>query len=653
MLVRRRYDMTYVQRLSANGNRVPFAGGAQPNTSRQPSPPGSVLDGTAYTKVVSSMPRAPHTALLPIIALCAGLIGLAVLEYRWTAEIARAERDRLRAGMRAAAARFVDDLRRELVGLLPALRPVPFSVHDDAARYARQVEEWAAYLEDSRLRFVLIADEQNGTWRLRRLEHGAFVAAEWTAELQPIRDRLEAPGVPGLRLPPSPFVLDVPALVVSSRVLVPPPRPGVIAGESGRRIIRFSDPPGPPVLNQVLILVLDPGVLRDHLLPALAARHFAGLECDLAVVSSGDPGRAIWTSRSGFPGERYQPDVVASLQALPSFALGLHTSGPGPPPLPGLPSGTTVAGPGLLAWFPGSPDTRPAENPAPQEPGAWQLVVAHRAGSLEAAVARTRARNLGIGLCVLALLGGSTVLLVWSAHRIRSLARQQVAFVAAASHELRTPLAAIRSAGQNLADGVITDPEQVRRYGTVVQREGERLTALVEQTLELSGMLARGRSAHVMEVDPVRLVNEMLAELFPQAHVDVDLPDGLPSVVGDVVALRSALRNLVDNGLRHGGGQWVAIRARVAARDGGRELCFVVEDHGPGLTPGEAARVFEPFYRGALARERRVPGSGLGLSVVRHVAEMHGGRVSVGSAAGGRGAVFTLHLPVAPEGARP
>jgi len=154
MLVRRRYDMTYVQRLSANGNRVPFAGGAQPNTSRQPSPPGSVLDGTAYTKVVSSMPRAPHTALLPIIALCAGLIGLAVLEYRWTAEIARAERDRLRAGMRAAAARFVDDLRRELVGLLPALRPVPFSVHDDAARYARQVEEWAAYLEAARARRV-------------------------------------------------------------------------------------------------------------------------------------------------------------------------------------------------------------------------------------------------------------------------------------------------------------------------------------------------------------------------------------------------------------------------------------------------------------------------------------------------------------------
>jgi two-component system phosphate regulon sensor histidine kinase PhoR len=279
---------------------------------------------------------------------------------------------------------------------------------------------------------------------------------------------------------------------------------------------------------------------------------------------------------------------------------------------------------------------------------AWRLIVAHRAGSLSAAVAKTRARNLAIGLGVLALLGGSAAFLAVAGHRARALARQQVTFVAAVSHELRTPLAAIRSAGQNLADGVVNDPEQVRRYGAMVQREGERLTALVEQTLELSGMLGRGRSVRLEEVDPAHLVDEVLSEVRPREPVEVDVPPGLGPVVADGVALRSALRNLVDNALKHGAGRGVAVHARMAGMAGGaRELQLVVEDGGPGVPSGEAEHLFEPFYRGAAAREQGVPGSGLGLSLVRHVAEAHGGRVSVGAGPGGRGVAFTLHLPLA------
>ena len=263
-------------------------------------------------------------------------------------------------------------------------------------------------------------------------------------------------------------------------------------------------------------------------------------------------------------------------------------------------------------------------------------------------MAKTRARNLGIGLGILALLGGSAAFLAVAGHRARALARQQVTFVAAVSHELRTPLAAIRSAGQNLADGVVSDPEQVRRYGAMVQREGERLTALVEQTLELSGMLGRGRSVRLEEVDPAHLVGEVLSEVRPREPVEVDVPSGLGPVVADGVALRSALRNLVDNALKHGAGQSVAVHARMAGMAGGpRELQLVVEDGGPGVPSGEAEHLFEPFYRGAAARQHGVPGSGLGLSLVRHVAEAHGGRVSVGAGPGGRGVAFTLHLPLA------
>ena len=367
------------------------------------------------------------------------------------------------------------------------------------------------------------------------------------------------------------------------------------------------------------------------------------------------PGRVgedvIWSSRPGFPSSGEPRDVVTALLAGPP-PFGGPRRGAGPRPSSAV-WGSPPGGLGTSRDGAGAPPGRPG--PAPGPPGvrrepreAWRLVVVHHAGSLSAAVARTRVRNLAIGLGVLALLGGSAAFLAVAGHRARTLARQQVTFVAAVSHELRTPLAAIRSAGQNLADGVVSDPEQVRRYGAMVHREGERLTALVEQTLELSGMLGRGRSVRLEEVDPAHLVGEVLAEVRPREHVEVDVPSGLGPVVVDGVALRSALRNLVDNALKHGAGRSVAVHARMGGTAGGaRELQFVVEDGGPGVPSGEADRLFEPFYRGAAARAQGVPGSGLGLSLVRHIAEAHGGRVSVGAGPGGRGAAFTLHLPLA------
>ena len=142
----------------------------------------------------------------------------------------------------------------------------------------------------------------------------------------------------------------------------------------------------------------------------------------------------------------------------------------------GAPPGRPWAAPGGEGEPPGGVGTPPGPPGSRREAReAWRLVVTHHAGSLSAAVAKTRGRNLAIGLGVLALLGGSAAFLAVAGHRARALARQQVTFVAAVSHELRTPLAAIRSAGQNLADGVVSDPEQVRRYGAM-HRQGYRFT---------------------------------------------------------------------------------------------------------------------------------------------------------------------------------
>src|SRR5215471_8403665 len=119
---------------------------------------------------------------------------------------------------------------------------------------------------------------------------------------------------------------------------------------------------------------------------------------------------------------------------------------------------------------------------------SWRLLVKHPSGSLEQAVGGVRRRNLLVSTGILGVLGVSVAFLVASTRRAHDLARRQLEFVATVSHELRTPLAVIRSAADNLADGVVDDEARVKQYGDLVRREGVRLTDLVEQILEFAGL---------------------------------------------------------------------------------------------------------------------------------------------------------------------
>jgi signal transduction histidine kinase len=131
------------------------------------------------------------------------------------------------------------------------------------------------------------------------------------------------------------------------------------------------------------------------------------------------------------------------------------------------------------------------------------VVLKHPAGSLETAVNAARRRNLILSSGILAVLGASMGLLVLSTRRAQRLARQQMEFVAAVSHELRTPLAVIRSAAENLADGVVHDEAQIRKYGDLMRNEGRRLTEMVEQILELAGIQSgqRGFALRPVQLD--------------------------------------------------------------------------------------------------------------------------------------------------------
>jgi signal transduction histidine kinase len=247
------------------------------------------------------------------------------------------------------------------------------------------------------------------------------------------------------------------------------------------------------------------------------------------------------------------------------------------------------------------------------------------------------------------------VFLVSSARREKRLARRQLEFVAGVTHELRTPLAVIRSAGENLADGLIESRDHVRNYGALVRDEGRRLTEMVEQALALAGAESGRQTSVRKPLDVGRLVRTALADwrasVAPAAvRTEEDVASDLPRVLGDEGALARVVRNLLDNALKYGGdAPWIAVRTR--AEEGGRAVTLVVEDRGPGVPVDEREHIFEPFFRGREAAARQIRGSGLGLSLVRRIVESHGGRVTV-SGRGEGGSAFTVTFPglsAAPE----
>jgi signal transduction histidine kinase len=285
--------------------------------------------------------------------------------------------------------------------------------------------------------------------------------------------------------------------------------------------------------------------------------------------------------------------------------------------------------------------------------GPWQLVIKHRAGSLDAAVAQVRHRNLAISFGVLALLGLSLALLAIASRRAQTLAHRQLEFVAGVSHELRTPLAVICSAAENLADGVVDNREQIKQYGTLIRDEGRRLGGMVEQVLEFAGAQSGKRTYDLRQVNAQAVIEDALAALqLPIVEqgftVEAQLPASLPAIQADQAALSRALQNLLTNAMKYSGeNRWISLRGEVR----GNELLLTVQDRGLGIPADELSHLGEAFYRGKEVVAAQIHGNGLGLSLVKHILQVHGGRLSVASKVG-QGSAFTMHLPLAVASAK-
>jgi signal transduction histidine kinase len=396
-----------------------------------------------------------------------------------------------------------------------------------------------------------------------------------------------------------------------------------------------------------IVVIPNFSTIQNRILPDLSQRYFGGregLEYNLAVIVPHSTPRLIYSSDGKFGAE----GTGAAEATMNIFGSLDENAGerfrPAASPGSSLRSAEwhSFSGP---VWFP------TMQYSSPQDP--WVLVLQHRNGPLQVMVNKVRRRNLTISALVLLLLGATMGFVAVAGLRAQQFAKLQIDFVASVSHELRTPLTAIFSAGENIKDGFVSGESNMAHYGSIVTSQARQLVDLVDRIL-LFAAIRSGKTHYTMRplqvseiLQRVRKSTAALIEDSTHSLVENVEPD-LPPVDGDLSAICGCLENLITNALKYSGTDGrIQISAAVhTTANYKKEVRISVRDYGIGINSSDLPHIFEPFYRSPNVVSTQVRGTGLGLSLAKHLAEAMGGKISVVSEVGA-GSVFTLHLPAA------
>jgi signal transduction histidine kinase len=592
--------------------------------------------------------------------LVGGLIGLlallALLQYRGLIQISASESEKAHKRVQEETDRYAADFNREIQNAY-------FNFQTDGESWKKK--DWSAFNE--RYDFWrektnypdLITDffffDPKGDQAPLRYDFAqrAFVPVEMNAELSDLRARISDErtfkpvydDIYTLALPIHDVGQKIQRIMVRSMATIPySPKPDLRMPE------RFG----------YLAIKLNEKTINERLLTDLAAKYFGEGEFRSAVTRN--DGSPVFQSLSGETRDataalfdissdnfiQYaNKDVLSSISGERQSSLMVNSH------VENRPMGPVGPGSGKAETFQievkrgDGPKTAVITRTSVGGEPPWVLQVQHSSGSLDAYLASTLRRNLAIGFGLLFLLAGAVAAIIISAQRAKSLAQRQIDFVSSVSHEFRTPLAVIYSAGENLADGVAKENAQVSRYGDLIKGEGKKLSTMVEQILEFAGADSGQRKYNFGETKVADIVNDALSECRPlldekNITVETYLAETLPSITADRSALSGAIQNLIVNSVKYGNGErWL----RVSADNGGKTVRISVEDHGIGISKSDLRQVFEPFYRSRDVVDSQIHGNGLGLSLVKQIAEAHGGKVTAESEKL-KGSKFTIELPV-------
>ncbi|HXJ86548.1 MAG TPA: HAMP domain-containing sensor histidine kinase [Candidatus Binatia bacterium] len=622
------------------------------------------LSTIEFPKVRASASGSKFIWTATLIGIAILLLALALLQYRWNAQIRQAAELRAGADLESVMMKWHLDLYGELSTICVALQLGPDSgAHDRWYDYLERYEKWrqaGSVIENIYSNPDIVSDiyiwetTRGAKARLLRLNAiaGRIEPVKSPTDLNELLTHLQKRSrslAVALRAWAPDEVDRAQSRNASQSSTTSRLRSNSITGwqfdESIPAIVH-------PIVNNSrsgsdssivdwFVIVLNRSTIEQRVFPELTERYFAAgqtFEYKIAVVSVGTASRLLYSSDPDFGIN----DVSNSDSVMNIF---------GPPPestegsfWQGVKNKVSLRGEEWHSfsgpvWFPILQHT--------SQGGSWMLFLQHRSIPLEAQIKRVWRGNLILGGAILLLLTVSMFLVITASQRVRVLAAMQMNFVASISHELRTPLAAMLSAGQNIADGYAPDPQ---RYGSIITNESRHLIDLVDQILLFAAM-KDGKKQYVMEPLEIegilkRLQKTTLPILEQQGFaVQVEIPEEIPPVLGDRQGVLRCMQNLLDNAAKYGGNnRWIGIRVEATElANWGREVAISIVDRGIGVDPDDLEHICDPFYRSARVVAAQIPGSGLGLAVVHHILKAIDGRLSVTSEQG-QGSVFTVHL---------
>jgi len=276
----------------------------------------------------------------------------------------------------------------------------------------------------------------------------------------------------------------------------------------------------------------------------------------------------------------------------------------------------------------------------------WRLGVRMRNMTEDQWAKRAFKFNLSLTDFMTLLLIGGIAMALKAASREMKLSQMKSDFVSNVSHELRTPLASIKVFGEFLRMGRVREPEKIREYGEYIETESQRLTQLINNILDFSKIESDRRTYRFERADVHEVVQDALKTFEVQLsqsgfNIVFDEPKHpLPPAFIDTDAISRAFLNLLDNAVKYSGDSREVI-VRLSKRD--EYIIISVTDHGIGISREEREKIFEKFYRVSTGLVHDVKGSGLGLSIVKHIVDAHRGLLTLNSKPG-VGSTFTIYL---------
>lgn len=280
----------------------------------------------------------------------------------------------------------------------------------------------------------------------------------------------------------------------------------------------------------------------------------------------------------------------------------------------------------------------------------WKVALFDRDGrTIEQLVGRERLLYLALLVGIIAVMFIGVFVTIRAVIHELEISRLKSEFVSNVSHELKTPLALIRLFGETLDSGIVTDEKKRREFYSIIRKESERLTHLIDNVLDFSRMDTGVKEYNFEKADLVEVVRSTLEaykfhirDLGFEFEIKSEMPADLMMLKIDKDAISQALLNLLSNAVKYSEERKYIL---VGINKNSTSALISVTDHGMGIPKEELNKIFDKFYRVTTKKANETRGSGLGLTLAKHVIEAHGGSIEVESVVG-QGSKFTIRIPL-------